>query len=46
MHYMQRRLLLFLDHLSVVVSVSDFGGGLDDRGVGDEVEQIVDELFY
>ena len=41
----QRRFLFFFNHLSLVVSVSNLRGGLDNRRVRDEVEEVVDKLL-
>jgi hypothetical protein len=41
----QRRFLLFFNYLSLVVSVSNLRGGLDNRRVRDEVEEVVDKLL-
>ena len=41
----QRRFLLFFNHLSPVVSVSNLRGGLDNRRVRDEIEEVVDKLL-
>jgi hypothetical protein len=41
----QRRFLLFFNYLSLVVSISNLRGGLDNRRVRDEVEEVVDKLL-